>query len=61
MIKWIRYSGASIILSLNPLYWKVLPWFRRERNNEWPMVHDYMWAFGFLGITVRVWFDNGDW
>lgn len=59
MINWIRYSGISIVISLNPLWWKVLPWCRNETTNEWPEARTY--AFGFLGLTIRVWLDNGKW
>jgi hypothetical protein len=61
MMKWIRYSGVSVIIALNPLYWKVLPWFRNECTNEWPSNMGKTYAVGFLGLTIRVWLDNGDW
>ena len=61
MLKWLRYSGMSIILSLNPLWWKVLPWFRNETTNEWPNNMGKTFAFGFLGVTIRIWLDNGKW
>ena len=60
IFKWIRYSGVSVILSLNPLWWKVLPWWRREVN-EWAGPNEHTWSVGFLGLTIRVWIDNGDW
>ena len=59
-MNWLRYSGISVIIALNPLWWKVFPWWRREVN-EWAGPKERTWAFGFLGITVRVWLDNGDW
>jgi hypothetical protein len=58
MLKYLRYSGCSVILSLNPLYWKVLPWYRRE-DDSWESSNTY--ACGFLFLTIRVWIDNGDW
>jgi hypothetical protein len=58
--KWLRHSGASIVLSLNPLYWKAWPWWRRE-HNEWASPNERTWSMGFLGLTIRVWIDNGDW
>ena len=60
MSKWLRYSGVSVILALNPLWWKVLPWFRREYN-EWAGPNERTYAFGFLGVTIRIWIDNGQW
>jgi len=61
IIDWIRYSGVSISLHLNPLHWKVLPWFRDETNQEWPSPNERTWAVGFLFLTIRVWIDDGSW
>lgn len=60
LTKWLRYSGAAINFSLNPLYWKVLPWWRDETNCEWGQP-ERTWACGFLFLTIRVWIDRGDW
>lgn len=61
IIDWIRYSGAGIILHLNPLHWRLLPWFRNETNWEWPSPQERTWALGWLCITVRIWIDDGSW
>jgi hypothetical protein len=61
MLKWLRYSGACVILTVNPLHWKLLPWLRRESNLEWPGPNEHTWAMGFLFVTVRVWLDDGSW
>ena len=61
IINWIRYSGVGVILHLNPLHWKVLPWFRNETNQEWPAPNERTWAAGFLFLTIRVWIDDGSW
>lgn len=58
--QYLRYSGASIILALNPLWWKVLPWARNETTAEFGEA-ERTYAFGFLGLTVRIWIDCGDW
>ena len=58
MMKWIRYSGAMVNFAFNPLYWKVLPWARREDMQE---DQSWCWACGFLGFTFRIWIDNGQW
>lgn len=61
-IDWIRYSGASITVSLNPLYWKVLPWLRRQTDLEWPAgPNEHTWAGGWLFLTLRLWIDDGQW
>lgn len=58
--QYVRYSGLSIIVSLNPLWWKVLPWFRDETTQEWGAA-ERTYALGFLGITIRIWIDDGSW
>jgi hypothetical protein len=37
-----------------------LPWARRERS-DLPGPNERTWALGFLGITVRIWIDDGSW
>jgi len=60
MYKWLRYSGVSVIISLNPLWWKAWPWCRREFN-EWDGPNQWTGACGFLGVTIRIWIDDGSW
>ncbi len=60
LLSYCRYSGVSIIVTLNPLWWQVLPWARKEAATEWCST-ERTWACGFLGITVRVWIDDGSW
>jgi hypothetical protein len=58
-MNWLRYSGASIIISLNPLHWRVMPWARREFNDEWAGPNERTYSLSFLFLTLRVWVDNG--
>lgn len=58
--QYLRYSGISVIISLNPLWWKILPWARNETTREWGAA-ERTYASGFLGLTIRVWIDAGDW
>jgi hypothetical protein len=60
LLSYCRYSGISVIVALNPLWWKVVPWARRETNREWGSA-EQTWAVGFLGVTVRIWIDDGSW
>ena len=60
-LKWLRYSGASIIVTLNPLHWRWRPGLRREPNDGWPSPNERTWNMGWLFLTIRVWVDNGDW
>ena len=61
LLDWARYSGVSVIFHLNPLHWKVGPWLRNEKNQEWPGPNEQTWAMGFLFLTIRVWIDDGSW
>jgi len=58
--RYLRYSGISVIIAVNPLWWKVLPWWRNETTQEFGSA-EHTWAVGFLGVTVRIWVDCGDW
>ena len=60
MFKWIRYSGASVIVTLNPLHWYWKIWARQERP-EWNGPNEKTWAISCLFLTVRIWIDDGSW
>lgn len=57
---YLRYSGISVIITLNPAHWSLRPFFRNEENSEWGMP-DKQWAIGWLFLTVRAWIDSGQW
>ena len=59
MYDYLKYSGISIIIILNPLHWKLLPWYRNEATEEVWTTNTH--AVGFLFLTVRIWIDKGDW
>lgn len=61
MYNWLRYSGISVILHINPLHWRWMPWIRNEKNQEWPMPNEHTWAVGWVFLTVRIWIDDGSW
>jgi len=60
MYNYLKYSGLSVIIQLNPLHWKVWPWFKNETNSEWGSA-EYTCSLSFLFLTIRFWIDNGDW
>jgi len=60
-LKWIRYSGASVILTLNPVHWRWVPVAGHERVEEWPSPNENTYMVSWLFLTVRAWTDNGDW
>ena len=60
-LKWVRYSGASAIVTVNPLHWRLAPTARHEQNVEWPSPNEHTYRVSWLFLTVRIWIDNGDW
>ena len=60
MYNYLKYSGLCVIIQLNPLHWKVWPWFKNETNSEWGSA-EYTCSLTFLFLTIRLWIDNGDW
>ena len=59
-LKWVRYSGLSVIFVVNPFHWRWVPQVLRE-NNDWPGPNERTWSVSWLFLTVRSWIDNGDW
>ena len=60
MIKWLRYSGASVIITVNPCHWRWRPWLSTF-TDEWIGPHERTWTVGWLFLTVRIWRDDGSW
>ena len=57
MIDWLMYSGCNIIIKLNPLHWSLS--FKHNKTNEvWEQ--DAL-VIELLPVTIRLWFDNGEW
>jgi hypothetical protein len=61
MLNWIKYSGASIIIRVNPLHWQLFPQTGRAFMDEWAGPYERSWYGAWLFLTVRVWIDNGKW
>ena len=60
MLKWLRYSGASVIITVNPLHWRWKPW-TTNFVDEWIGPHERTVTMGWLFLTVRLWIDDGSW
>ena len=60
MLKWLRYSGASVIITVNPLHWRWKPW-TMNFVDEWIGPHERTVTMGWLFVTVRLWIDDGSW
>jgi hypothetical protein len=60
-MKWLTYSGASIILTVNPVHWRWVPQAGRDFSAEWPGSNQRTGYASWLFLTVRVWVDDGSW
>ena len=60
-LNWFRYSGISVIFTLNPLHWRLVPHARREPNDGWPSPNERTWRATWLFLSVRFWVDDGSW
>jgi len=61
ILNWIRYSGISITVNLNPLHWRLIPKASRYSSNEWPEGHSYSYRAGWLFVHLHLWLDDGSW
>jgi hypothetical protein len=61
IINWIRYSGGSIIVRINPCHWNLWPQIEPQYNDTWAGPRQRTWAVTWLMITVRIWIDDGSW
>lgn len=60
-MKWLRYSGASIALTLNPLHWVWIPQGGRVVTDEWAGPNERSYYARWLFLTLRFWIDDGSW
>jgi len=61
MLNWIKYSGASINVTVNPYHWRWTPVAREAFIDEWVGPHERSWHIAWLFLTVRIWIDDGSW
>jgi hypothetical protein len=61
MLKWLRYSGASVAVTFNPLHWSWVPRAGHAFADEWAGPNESNYYARFLFVTVRVWIDDGSW
>ncbi len=58
LLKYLKYSGASIILKINPMQWRVGT--QKHSEDIWD-ANSYIFHLDLGPITFRLWIDNGDW
>jgi hypothetical protein len=58
-LDYVRYSGVTVCLHVNPFHWSWLPVSRREPG----MIIDeeYTYRVSWLFVTFRFWIDDGSW
>ena len=61
LFDWVRYSGASISLHINPLHWSWIPRMQDEPLDTWIGPNERRFYATWLMITVRIWIDDGTW
>ena len=59
-MNWLRYSGISVTITLNPFHWSLLPWHNRFYD-EWVGPNEQHYNVGWLFLTIRLWIDDGSW
>jgi len=57
IINYLKYSGITITLRLNPFHWRVSCAFNKT-NEVWTQD---VFVIELLMFTVRVWVDDGEW
>jgi hypothetical protein len=60
-LKWLRYSGASVAITVNPWHWSWIPRAQRELNDTWSGPNERTWSVRWLFLTARIWIDDGSW
>ena len=60
-MSWLRYSGASIAITLNPLHWRLIPQADKRFRGDWPGPNEHSYYATWLFLTVRLWIDDGSW
>lgn len=58
-LKYVKYSGAAISITLNPFHWAWIPNVRFQSNEIWDYSKTIVVSFLFL--SVRLWLDDGKW
>lgn len=60
-LKWLKYSGASVSVTLNPMHWRWTFLIGLAKQTEWPSPNERMLTIGWLFLTIRIWIDDGSW
>jgi hypothetical protein len=57
-MKWLRYSGISLGITVNPFHWTFAARVIEPTDMD-PCLYGFYVSAGF--IWLRFWIDNGEW
>jgi hypothetical protein len=58
-LSYLRYSGLSVTITVNPFHWAFFPRIQQGSLEVWDTENTV--AVSFLFLTVRFWLDDGSW
>lgn len=61
IMNWLKYSGASVSVTLNPFHWFWAPRISNEHRGDWFGPNERTLNVSILFLTLRVWIDDGSW
>ena len=60
-LDWLRFSGASVTVTVNPWHWQWWPQIQNEPFDTWIGPYERRFYVSWLMLTVRIWIDDGAW
>jgi hypothetical protein len=57
-MKWLRYSGMSLGITVNPFHWTFVARWIKPTDMD-PCQYGFYVSLG--PVWLRAWIDNGDW
>jgi len=60
-LDWLRFSGASVTVTVNPWHWSWIPQIQNEPLDTWIGPNEHRFYVSWLMLTLRIWTDDGAW
>ena len=60
-MKWLRHSGMTITLIVNPAHWQWIPKVAKDTNQEYPDCMFLSYRAVWLFVRFNLWIDDGRW
>ena len=60
-LDWLRFSGASVTVTVNPWHWRRWPQILDQPLDTWIGPNERRFYVSWLMLTVRIWIDDGAW